>query len=201
MRHLILLASACLAAGCATDDPVETAAADEASLTAQLRGFEPDGPPVRCVSMRDLQGNESAGNSAIVFSGSGGRKWVNRPAAGCPDLGFSRALKTRTPSTRLCRGDIATVFDPVSGFAYGGCGLGEFEPSAVRGEDASPCPAMGRSEGSARLEERAGLKSANPQPPNRAPSTALRMAPSRRIRREVKSFRTPVQRAPRGRLG
>ncbi|HEX9965246.1 MAG TPA: hypothetical protein VGB04_09720 [Allosphingosinicella sp.] len=136
MRHFLLLATACLAAGCTTDEGerVDMAANDEATLSAQLSGFEPAGAPVQCVSTRDLLGNKSAGETAIVFEGRGGRKWVNRPAAGCPDLGFSRALRTQTPSTRLCRGDIATVFDPVSGFSYGGCGLGDFEPyRRVRG--------------------------------------------------------------------
>jgi len=136
MKHLLLFASACLAAGCTTDteDRVDMAAHDEASLAAQLSGYEPSGPPVQCVNLRDLQGNRSAGETAIVFSGNGGRKWVNRPAAGCPDLGFSRALKTRTTGTRLCRGDIATVFDPVARTEYGGCGLGDFEPyRRVRG--------------------------------------------------------------------
>ncbi|MEA3053054.1 MAG: hypothetical protein QOG72_1957 [Sphingomonadales bacterium] len=137
MKYSILFASALLAAGCTTNEgtePVDMAANDEASLAAQLRGYEPSGPPVDCVNTRDLQGNRSAGETAIVFSGIGGRKWVNRPAAGCPDLHFSRALVTRTPSTRLCRGDIATVFDPVSRAEYGGCGLGNFEPyRRVRG--------------------------------------------------------------------
>ena len=128
MKHLILLASACLAVGCTTDDPVETAANDEARLAAKLRGFEPAGPPVTCVNMRDLRGNESAGEGAIVFDGNGGKKWVNRPAGGCPSLEFGRALRTRTTSTQLCRGDIATVFDPVSRTEFGGCGLADFEP-------------------------------------------------------------------------
>ena len=137
MRYLPLLASVCLAAGCTTDEPgdrVDMRADDEASLAFQLRGFEPDGPPVQCVSTRDLKGNRSAGETAIVFTGVGGRKWVNRPPAGCPDLGSSRALRTRTTGTRLCRGDIATVFDPVARIEYGGCGLGDFEPyRRVRG--------------------------------------------------------------------
>ena len=136
MRYFLLLATACLAAGCTTDEGerVDMAADDEASLSAQLRGYEPAGPPVQCVNSRDLLGNKSAGETAIVFEGRGGRKYVNRPAAGCPDLGFSRALRTRTTGTRLCRGDIATVFDPVSGVEFGGCGLGDFEPyRRVRG--------------------------------------------------------------------
>jgi hypothetical protein len=137
MRYLLLLASACLAAGCTTDEPgdrVDMRAEDEASLAFQLRGYEPDGPPLQCVSTRDLRGNRSAGEAAIVFTGGGGRKWVNRPRAGCPDLGSSRALRTRTTGTRLCRGDIATVFDPVTRMEFGGCGLGDFEPyRRVRG--------------------------------------------------------------------
>ena len=128
MRYLILIASVCLAAGCTRDDPVETAVDDESRLAAQLAGYEPDGPPVACVNLRDLDGNRSAGNAAIVFAGRGGRKWVNRPAGGCPTLEFGRALRTRTTSGRLCRGDIATVFDPVPGVEYGACGLGDFEP-------------------------------------------------------------------------
>ena len=136
MKYLLLLASVCLAAGCAadTEDRVAMAAKDEATLAAQLSGYEASGPPVQCVNMRDLKGNRSAGETAIIFSGVGGRKWVNRPGGGCPDLGFSRALVTRTTGTRLCRGDIATVFDTVSRAEYGGCGLGDFEPyRRVRG--------------------------------------------------------------------
>ncbi|HYE29744.1 MAG TPA: DUF6491 family protein [Allosphingosinicella sp.] len=134
MKYWILLASACLVAGCATDEPVETAADDEARLAAQLAGYEPAGPPVSCVNLRDLDGNRSAGETAIVFDGRGGRKWVNRPPAGCPSLEFGRALRTRTSGSQLCRNDIATVFDPVSRIEYGGCGLGDFEPyRRVRG--------------------------------------------------------------------
>jgi Family of unknown function (DUF6491) len=134
MRYLILLASACLAASCTTGEPVETAANDEAKLAAQLAGYEPAGPPVSCVNLRDLDGNKSAGETAIVFDGRNGRKWVNRPPAGCPSLEFGRTLRTRTSSSQLCRNDIATVFDGVSGAEYGGCGLGDFEPyRRVRG--------------------------------------------------------------------
>jgi hypothetical protein len=134
MRYLILLASACLAAGCAQDDPVETGSNDEAKLGAQLAGYAPDGPPVSCVNLRDVDGNRSAGEAAIVFDGRGGRKWVNRPAGGCPSLEFGRALQTRTSTGQLCRGDIATVFDPVARIEYGACGLGDFQPyRRVRG--------------------------------------------------------------------
>ena len=40
------------------------------------------------------------------------------------------AIASRIPSTSLCRGDIIQVFDPVSHFEYGSCGLGDFIPYA-----------------------------------------------------------------------
>jgi len=119
-----------LTAGCAMDDRAEADRAGDAGtqLSTRLAGYEPDGPPVSCVNLRELRGNQSAGG-AIVFEGATrSRLWVNNPPAGCPNLGNGRALRTVTPSTQLCRGDIATVFDTVSGFEEGGCGLGEFQP-------------------------------------------------------------------------
>ena len=134
MKYPILLASACLAAGCTNDEPVETAARDVSRMEAELRGYEPVGPPVSCVSMRTLQGNRSVGEGAIVFDGPPGRKWVNRPPGGCPTLDSGRALRVRTSGSQLCRNDIVTILDPVSGSEYGGCGLGDFEPyKRVRG--------------------------------------------------------------------
>ena len=128
MKTLFLLGSLALLAGCAAERPRELSQADEARLAGELADFEQDGPAIACVNSRDLQGNRSAGETAIIFEGVGRRLWVNRPAAGCPSLDHGRALQTRTSSTRLCRGDIATVFDPVSGVHYGGCGLGDFTP-------------------------------------------------------------------------
>ena len=100
---------------------------DEAKLAKALSGYEQAGPAVSCVSHRTLGGNKSVGD-AILFSGTTGRLYVNRPAGGCPNMNFGRTLVTRTTGSRLCRGDIATVVDPVSGASYGACGLGEFVP-------------------------------------------------------------------------
>jgi hypothetical protein len=131
MKTMFALAAFALMAGCTEATADETArmqAGSEAELAAALRGYEPAGPPVACVNQRDLGGNRSAGD-AIIFEGrSRDMLWVNRPAGGCPELDFGRALITRTTTGQLCRGDIATVFDPVSGTEYGACGLGDFTP-------------------------------------------------------------------------
>lgn len=131
MKKIIIFAAMVVSAGCAaasSDHRAQIQADGEAKLAAELRNYEQSGPPVSCVSQRDLGGNRSAGD-AIVFGGrTRSTLYVNHPAGGCPDLNFGRALIIRTSSTQLCRGDIATVFDPISRSEYGGCGLGDFTP-------------------------------------------------------------------------
>lgn len=135
MKTIVLLSVVLLVAGCTHGGAPEASAQaqaqlakDEADLAAALRG-RIAGPPQGCVSQSELGGTRSFGRGIILFSGrTDDVVYVNRPPAGCPDLGSGRAFRTRTTSTQLCRGDIITVFDPVSGMEFGGCGLGEFTP-------------------------------------------------------------------------
>ena len=128
MKKLLTISCLALLAACARDEPLRADANDEARLSAELRDYASAGPAVSCVSTRNLRGNRSAGEGAVIFQAGPGRLWVNRPPAGCPELDSGRALEIRTTSTQLCRGDIASVFDPVSGFHFGACSLGDFEP-------------------------------------------------------------------------
>ena len=127
MRIFLALAAAGLVAGCMEREPVELSADAQAELARELEG-RTAGDPVACVEQRDIRGNRSVGDGVILFDGPSGIVYVNRPAAGCPSLNYGRALVTRTISTRLCRGDLARVFDPTSGIEYGGCSLGDFVP-------------------------------------------------------------------------
>ncbi len=87
------------------------------------------GPPQDCVNEPDLGGNKSYGRGVIVFGDPTGEViYVNRPPAGCPELTSGRALMTQTTKAQLCRGDIVTVFDPVTRMEFGGCSLGAFTP-------------------------------------------------------------------------
>jgi hypothetical protein len=129
MKKLLFLACAAGLAGCtANDEDVGGRADGEATLAAELADYEPAGDAQSCVQLRTLGGNRSAGEGAIIFDGPGRRIYVNRPPAGCPELRHGRSLQIRTSSGQLCRGDIATVFDPAGGFTYGACGLGDFTP-------------------------------------------------------------------------
>jgi hypothetical protein len=136
MKQILALAALALAAGCtASAEEQSLARADgEATLATELRNYQPAGQPVSCVSLRNLEGNRSAGENAVIFDGPGGRLYVNRPPAGCPMLRHGRALTVRTTNSQLCRGDIVSVFDPGTGANYGACGLGDFEPYDRRRE-------------------------------------------------------------------
>lgn len=128
MKSILALSLALGLAACAEDGPLEMTANDEARLASELRDYEQSGPTVSCVSQRDLEGNRSAGEGAIIFQARGSGVYVNRPRSGCPEMKHSRGLVTRTTSTRLCAGDIVRVVDFTSGFESGACGLGEFTP-------------------------------------------------------------------------
>lgn len=85
--------------------------------------------PVPCVNQRDLGNSHSLPNGDLLFESRSSRLvYLNQPVAGCPSTNFGRSLITRTPSTRLCRGDIVQVVDLTSGVPSGSCGLGDFTP-------------------------------------------------------------------------
>lgn len=131
-RFVILSLAAFAVAGCASNQNPEATAARAAENATNLETALADRtaqPPTSCVNQRLLGGNRSYGEGVILFEGqSRNMVYVNRPAGGCPELSAGRALKTRTTTGQLCRGDIVTVFDPVSGIDYGSCGLGDFVP-------------------------------------------------------------------------
>jgi hypothetical protein len=101
---------------------------DDAKLAAALSGMTA-GPAQDCVSESGLGSSEPYGARTILFHGpTDNVVYVNRLAAMCPGLDAGLALRVQTPATRLCRGDIVTVFDPMSGTEFGGCSLGTFTP-------------------------------------------------------------------------
>jgi hypothetical protein len=132
MKQIIALAALALAAGCtaASAENEAIARADgEAKLASEMRDYQQSGEPVSCVPLRNLGGNRSAGEGAVIFGDrSSSRLYVNRPSGGCPLLRVGTALSLRTSGTQICRGDIVSVFDPQTGVNFGSCGLGDFTP-------------------------------------------------------------------------
>jgi hypothetical protein len=121
-----LLAALAALCGCTAQPEPEITPKEQASLDAALAGRTAR-PPVTCVSQHLLRGNRGFGEGVILFEGSTGRTvYVNRPPGGCPELNPFRALRIKTTTGQLCRGDIVSVFDATSGIEYGSCGLGDF---------------------------------------------------------------------------
>jgi hypothetical protein len=121
-------AAALMTAGCAMYAPPAAPTPEAANRLAQELAGRVAGPPQNCVRSADLRGNRSIDERTIVFDGPAGTIWVNRPRDGCPLTGMGRAIRTRTTGTQICAGDIAHVFDPVTGIEYGACALGAFTP-------------------------------------------------------------------------
>lgn len=84
--------------------------------------------PQSCISLREARSSQIVDETAIIYEISRKRWMVNFPEGGCAALRPNRAIVTRTPSTQLCRGDIATIIDPPTPIDYGSCGLGDFVP-------------------------------------------------------------------------
>jgi hypothetical protein len=128
MKKLALGSLLLLAGACAPSAPPAMTAAQQGDFDKVLAG-RTAGRPQSCVMLTQLRGNKTYGEGVIVFEGQTDRTiYVNRPPAGCPELGWDRALRTRTTTGQLCSNDIVTVFDPTSGMQYGSCSLGDFVP-------------------------------------------------------------------------
>lgn len=135
MRKMIWVPIATALIGCAAvaaqgQDGTKGYTPKEQERLDQLLKDRVAGEPQSCVNLRDIPGNEGFGSDLIVFKGQTNSSpiYLNKPPGGCASFRSSSALKARVPSTRLCRGDIVEVFDPVAGFSYGACGLGDFVP-------------------------------------------------------------------------
>jgi hypothetical protein len=127
MKPVLMLALAGLVGASSAPEPAALSEEAQGRLDHALEGRMAE-PAVSCVSQRLLRNNRSIGESVILFEGANGRLYVNRPPAGCPSLEYGRSMLTHTPMSQLCEGDIVTIFDPVSRFEYGSCGLGNFVP-------------------------------------------------------------------------
>jgi hypothetical protein len=99
----------------------------EAKLAKMLEGRTP-GRPVGCLNRTPAsQGSSTIEGVGLVY-GRGRTLYVNRFEGGCPSLTAFSTVVTRTPTTQLCRGDIARIVDLVSRIEGGSCVLGDFVP-------------------------------------------------------------------------
>ena len=128
MRILLPLLLFSVAACTQTAADVERQAAADAGTRAELdrelAGLVP-GRTQGCATQTELRNLKTFGDT-LVYDTNGSDKLVTRTSGGCERVGAEGILVTRTPSTQLCRGDIATVVDRNSRFTIGSCSFGDF---------------------------------------------------------------------------
>lgn len=124
MIAVLAAASSALAANPAAPNPK-----GEAKLAKLLEG-RVAGKPVQCITLHGSDSSEVIDGTAIVYHGSGGRYYVNRPRSGASDLRHDDVLVTKTVTAQLCSIDSVTLVDSLSRFPRGFVNLGDFVPYA-----------------------------------------------------------------------
>lgn len=125
----LLVLAACTPTARELEQQAVADAGTQAALDRELAGLVP-GQPQSCVQQRELLGMKTFGDT-LVYEGRGRTRYVNRTGGGCGRANDA-FLVTRTPSTQLCRGDIATAVDRTSQFPVGSCAYGDFVPYTPR---------------------------------------------------------------------
>jgi hypothetical protein len=125
MRILFPLLAVVLS-GCAASATPQAKVTDEARLAADLAGLTPQ-KPVSCISDSGSASIKAYGPTILYKVG---RDLVYRTetGGGCEKIGRGDILVTKSPSGRLCSGDIGQTYDPTSRFPTGSCAIGEFTP-------------------------------------------------------------------------
>ena len=124
MRTPILIALVAALALPATSSAKREILSDEARLEKALAGLTP-GKPVSCIDLRDAEGPESIGDT-LIFRKNRNLIYRNE-APGCKGRAHE-AFITRTYGGRLCRGDVVSRADLMTGFESGFCVAGNFTP-------------------------------------------------------------------------
>jgi hypothetical protein len=124
MRTPLILAALAAAAaatpGLARDTPQQQLDKLLAGRTA--------GKPVSCITRFPGSDRSTTIPKIGIVYERGGVRYLNRFQNGCPMLDWDTILVTRTPSTQLCRGDIAQIVtNSPPAIPRGSCIYGDFE--------------------------------------------------------------------------
>ena len=124
---LLLIASAISSCTTAPAGPVQMTASEQAEL-AQLTAGKVAGPPISCLQHYQTDDMIRVNERTVAFREGRSRVYLNDMQGGCPNLRPPYALVTKSPSSQLCRGDIAEIVDTSAHMTVGSCVFGDFIP-------------------------------------------------------------------------
>lgn len=129
MRWVIVgMALMTVAASTSSDRRAAEEAKAQAALAQELAGLVP-GKPQNCIDQFVVRDASTISFGDTLVYRANGARYVTH-TNGCSGIGGNQdnILITRTPSTQLCSGDIATTVDRVSRVQTGSCAFGDFTP-------------------------------------------------------------------------
>ncbi len=99
----------------------------EARLAKRLEG-RVAGKSVDCIQLHDIRSSEIIDRIGILYEGSGGTLYLNRPRSGARSLDRDDILVTNTHSSQLCSIDTVRLVDQGSHVDRGFVALDRFVP-------------------------------------------------------------------------
>jgi hypothetical protein len=99
----------------------------QATLDRALAG-RAAGTPVDCLQLYDIRSTQIIDGIGILYEGTGGVLYLNRPRTGASSLRTDVILVTDTHTQELCSIDTVRLLDSTTRFPVGFVGLGKFVP-------------------------------------------------------------------------
>ena len=135
MRGLSLILLSAMLAGCTAtaEQPIRTAKGQEEYQ--RLIAGKVAGQPISCLPVYRANDMVVIDEQTVAFRQGGNRVYIAHMPGGCSNLGRApyTMVTRQVGSQGLCRGDIATIVDPVNGITVGSCVFGDFTPYSRAG--------------------------------------------------------------------
>jgi len=126
----VLLISILLLAGCSTQQAIDHGGGptprEAGEIADALKGLTP-GAPVTCIDQSRVE-NVRKFTDTILYFYSPREIYRVTTTPGCTGLRYGDPIVSRTPTDRLCRGDIVRTVAPGAAGPTGSCALGSFVP-------------------------------------------------------------------------
>ncbi len=127
MRKLLLALSAAAAIAGPVAADARPRRSPEAKHERALDG-RVAGEPVDCINLRDVRSSRIIDDTAILYEGTGGTLYLNRPRGGAESLDSWDVLVTKVHGSQLCSIDVVHLYDAGSRMQTGFVMLGDFVP-------------------------------------------------------------------------
>lgn len=133
MRAWICLTPMLLAACTGSYEPTPLTQKQATKLEEELAG-KVAGEKVSCIDQRPQTNLTVISNNVLLYRVNKRLIYKNELMGSCNGLTFGDTLIVRVFGTQLCRGDLASSANLMSGMTTGSCALGDFIPYRTPGK-------------------------------------------------------------------